>query len=279
LVATRLSACPAPAKLNLFLRVIGRRDDGYHLLQTLFRFVDYGDSLDFTLTEDGAIIRTGTFSLPPEKDLCVLAARLLQETANVRAGAQIHTTKRLPIGGGLGGGSSDAATTLIALNRLWQINYSRAELQRLALKLGADVPVFIFGENAFAEGIGEVLCAVTLPPKWYVVLTPGVVISTREVFADPQLTRNSNPLKLGAFSLGESGNDLAPVVCRKHPVVADSLSWLQKHAQRAGMTGSGACVFAEFDSEREARRALAAAPIAGFVAKGLDSHPLRDWLR
>ena len=273
-----LTGVPAPAKLNLFLRVIGRRDDGYHLLQTLFRFIDYCDWLDFVRTEAPAITRVGVSPVPPEEDLCVRAALLLQKTAKVRAGAEIAITKRLPIGGGLGGASSDAATTLIALNRLWQVNYSRAELQRLALQLGADVPVFIFGENAFAEGIGEVLHAVSLPPKWYVVLTPGVVVSTREVFNDAELTRNSNPLKLGAFSLGESGNDLAPVVFGKHAQIADSLNWLEKNAERVGMTGSGACVFAELEDEREAQRILKAAPIAGFVAKGLDSHPLIEWL-
>ncbi|MGH8729592.1 MAG: 4-(cytidine 5'-diphospho)-2-C-methyl-D-erythritol kinase [Burkholderiales bacterium] len=278
MAATRLDAVPAPAKLNLFLRVLGRRADGYHLLQTLFRFIDYGDTLDFVATEDGEITRLGDSPASVEEDLCLRAARLLQQTARVRAGAQIHLTKRIPIGGGLGGGSSDAATTLIALNRLWQVNYSRLELQQLALQFGADVPVFIFGENALAEGIGERLHTVSLPRKWYVVLAPNAFVSTREVFNDAELTRNSNPLKLGAFSLGESGNDLESVVCRRYPAVAEALNWLRKNAERAGMTGSGACVFAEFDSKSEARRILAAAPIDGFVAKGLDCHPLKEWL-
>ncbi len=278
MAATRLDAVPAPAKLNLFLRVLGRRADGYHLLQTLFRFIDYGDTLDFVATEDGEITRLGDSPASVDEDLCLRAARLLQQTARVRAGAQIHLTKRIPIGGGLGGGSSDAATTLIALNRLWQVNYSRLELQQLALQFGADVPVFIFGENALAEGIGERLHTVSLPRKWYVVLAPNAFVSTREVFNDAELTRNSNPLKLGAFSLGESGNDLESVVCRRYPAVAEALNWLRKNAERAGMTGSGACVFAEFDSKSEARRILAAAPIDGFVAKGLDCHPLKEWL-
>ena len=274
-----LRGYPAPAKLNLFLRVVGRRADGYHLLQTLFRFIDYSDELDFTLREDGKVVRIGDSPVPAEEDLCVRAARLMQNISGVSLGADINVKKRLPIGGGLGGGSSDAATTLIALNKLWQLDFSRAELQELALGLGADVPVFVFGENALAEGIGEQLKGVALPPKWYVVLAPKTSISTREVFADPELTRHSNPLKLGAFSLGCTGNDLAPVVLRKYPLVANALNWLKQNADKADVTGSGACVFAEFETESEARRVLAAAPIAGFVAKGLDRHPLKEYLR
>lgn len=273
-----LQGCAAPAKLNLFLRVIGRRADGYHLLQTLFRFIEIGDELDFTLRRDGEITRSGDSPIAVEEDLILRAARLLKRAARAPLGADIRIKKRIPIGGGLGGGSSDAATTLIALNRLWRIGYSREKLQRLALQLGADVPVFVFGENALAEGVGEMLTAVILPPKWYVVLAPAASISTREVFNEPELTRYSNPLKLSAFSLGRTGNDLTPVVLRKYPEVADALNWLRKNALRSDMTGSGACVFAEFDTENEARRVLAAAPISGFVAKGLDAHPLRNWL-
>jgi 4-diphosphocytidyl-2-C-methyl-D-erythritol kinase len=274
-----LGPCPAPAKLNLFLRVVGQRADGYHLLQTLFRFVDYGDELHFSLREDSEITRSGDSPVPAHEDLCVRAARLLQQTARAPFGAEIRIAKRLPIGGGLGGGSSDAATTLIALNRLWQIDYPRARLQELALELGADVPVFVFGENAFAEGIGERLKLVVLPAKWYVVLTPAASVSTREVFNDAQLTPYSNPLKLGAFSLGCAGNDLTPVVLRRYPAVASALNWLRQHADKADITGSGACVFAEFETESEARRVSAEAPVPGFVAKGLDSHPLKDWTR
>jgi 4-diphosphocytidyl-2-C-methyl-D-erythritol kinase len=274
-----LRGWPAPAKLNLFLRIVGRRDDGYHLLQTLFRFIDYSDELDYALREDGEIVRSGDSPVPAEDDLCVRAARLLKEVSGVSLGADINVRKRLPIGGGLGGGSSDAATTLIALNKLWRLDLSRAQLQQLALKLGADVPVFVYGENAFAEGIGERLKSVALPPKWYVVLAPQASVSTREVFADRELTRHSNPLKLGAFSLGCTGNDLAPVVLRKYPLVANALNWLKQNADKADVTGSGACVFAEFETESDARRVLAAAPIAGFVAKGLDRHPLKEYLR
>ena len=276
-VTGSLRGCAAPAKLNLFLRVVGRRADGYHLLQTLFRFIDFGDELDFALRDDGEITRSGDSPVRAEEDSSVRAAGLLKRTAVVPFGADIRISKRIPIGGGLGGGSSDAATTLIALNRLWRINYSRMELQRLALQLGADVPVFVFGENAFAEGVGEMLTAVILPPKWYVVLAPAASISTREVFNAAKLTRHSNPLKLGAFSLGCTGNDLTPVVLRRYPDVAAALNWLRQSAPGADMTGSGGCVFAEFNNESEARQVLAAAPIAGFVAQGLDNHPLKDW--
>ena len=269
---------PAPAKLNLFLHVVGRRRDGYHLLQTAFRFIDYGDELSFAVREDGEIRHTNPLpGVAPENDLSVRAARALQEEAGCRQGADIGIVKRLPMGGGLGGGSSDAATTLIALNRLWGTRLSRARLQQLALKLGADVPVFVFGRNAFAEGIGEQLSVLSLPPAWYLILVPELAVSTTEIFSAAELTRNTNAITIAAFSVGQGRNDLEPVVCRRYPLVARHLEWLYRYGD-ARMTGSGACVFCAFDNEEQARRALAELPAGmhGFVARGLDRHPL--WL-
>lgn len=276
-----MEAYPAPAKLNLFLHVVGRRTDGYHLLQSVFRFVDYGDSLYFTVRDDGAINRINALpGLAPESDLCVRAARLLQQTSGCRLGVDITLEKRLPMGGGLGGGSSDAATTLLTLNRLWNLNLSRAELQILGLKLGADVPVFIFGQSAFAEGVGEILQPLALPPAWYVVLVPPVSVPTAEIFSSEELTRATFPIKMAAFSTGYGRNDLQPVVCRKYPPVAESLAWLGEFGD-ARMTGSGACVFAAFATEQEARAVFARCPgsMNGFVARGLDQHPLQSFAR
>ena len=267
---------PAPAKLNLFLHVVGRRPDGYHLLQTAFRFIDFGDELSFVVRADGAIRRTTALEgVPAERDLTVRAARALQQETACREGADIGIVKRLPMGGGLGGGSSDAATTLIALNRLWRTGLSRERLQQIALGLGADVPVFVFGENAFAEGIGEHLQALRLPPAWYLVLVPELAVSTAEIFSAAELTRNTNAITIAAFSVGQGRNDLEPVVCRRYPQVARHLEWLHRYGD-ARMTGSGACVFCAFDSEERARRVLSELPVdmRGFVARGLDRHPL-----
>jgi len=276
-----LQTYPAPAKLNLFLHVVGRRADGYHLLQSVFRFLDYGDNLSFRVRDDGVIQRAYNLPAVPEKyDLCVRAAKLLQQTADTRLGAEIVLEKKLPLGGGLGGGSSDAATTLMALNRLWKLSFPREQLQQLGLRLGADVPVFIFGQSAFAEGVGELLQPISLPPAWYVVLVPKVNVSTAEIFADPELTRNTNRIKITAFSTGQVHNDLEPVVCRKYPQVAQHMAWLKQFGA-ARITGSGACVFAEYATEREAREVLAQLPsqMSGFAARGLDRHPLRDLAR
>lgn len=267
---------PAPAKLNLFLHVIGRRKDGYHLLQTAFRFIDYGDELSFVVRADGAIRRTNPLDgVPVEQDLSVRAARALQQETGCREGADIDIVKRLPMGGGLGGGSSDAATTLIALNKLWRTGVSRERLQQLALGLGADVPVFVFGRNAFAEGVGERLQALQLPPAWYLILVPELAVSTAEIFSVAELTRNTNAITIAAFSVGQGRNDLEPVVCRRYPQVARHLEWLHRYGD-ARMTGSGACVFCAFDSEERARRVLSELPadMRGFVARGLDRHPL-----
>lgn len=269
---------PAPAKLNLFLHVIGQRSDGYHLLQTVFRFIDYGDTLSFTPRADGQIVLTRPLAgVPPKKDLCYRAARLLQTATGTTQGIDITLEKRLPLGGGLGGGSSDAATTLLALNQLWGTGLSRAALMEMGLQLGADVPVFVLGQNAWAEGVGEKLVPIALPPAWYVVLIPPLSVQTAEVFAAPELTRNTLPVTMSAFSAGQFHNDLEPVVCARYPSVAQHLKWLSQYGD-ARMTGSGACVFAAFDSESEAREVLALKPeeIQGFVARGLDRHPLCD---
>ena len=281
---------PAPAKLNLMLRVTGRRADGYHLLQTIFRFIDYGDTLRFRARADGVITRVNDVpGVPAESDLCVRAARLLQQVSGTRLGADIHLEKRLPMGGGLGGGSSDAATTLLALNRLWQTAIPRTQLIDLSVKIGADVPVFVFGQNALAESIGEQLSALTLPPAWYVVLCPPVMVPTAAIFSHPDLKRDSKKVTIQGFS-GADGvghgelfvNDLQPLVERLYPEVARHVTWLADHAgTRLGpalMTGSGACVFASFGSEQAARQVLEKRPadMVGFVAQGLSCHPLYE---
>ena len=274
----------APAKLNLFLHVVGRRSDGYHLLQTVFRFLDFSDQVSLTIRDDNKIqLNTPILGVPAEKNLCVQAARLLQKESGTSLGVEISLEKLIPMGGGLGGGSSDAATTLLALNRLWDLNWSREELMGLGLNLGADVPVFIFGENAFAEGIGEKLKPIKLLPAWYLVLTPPVHVSTADIFASKELTRNTIPVKIPPFSVGLGHNDLESVVCLAYPQVARHLEWLRQlnRTTMAAMTGSGACVFAEFITESAARMALASVPLgmSGFVVQGLDRHPMRDYAR
>ncbi|MFM2397772.1 MAG: hypothetical protein RLZZ144_1022 [Pseudomonadota bacterium] len=281
---TKLS-CLAPAKLNLFLHVVGRRADGYHLLQTLFRFIDLNDTLHFNLRHDGEIHRlTQIAAVPEADDLCVRAAKLLQKATDCRFGVDIELEKIIPMGGGLGGGSSDAATTLLALNRLWQLNLSRERLMELGLTLGADVPVFIFGENAFAEGVGEKLQAYELPDAWYLVLTPPAHVPTAQIFTDPELTRNTISMTMRALPIGRQyksgqfGNDLQPVACRLYPVIAQYLAWLNQYAP-ALMTGSGACVFAEFQTEAAAVAVLKVLPekMCGFIAHGLQQHPMREF--
>lgn len=277
---------PAPAKLNLFLHVLGRRDDGYHLLQTAFRLIDRADRVGIAVRSDGEIRRVdATPGVEPETDLCLRAARLLRERAverngpaAARLGADIGLEKNLPIGGGLGGGSSDAATVLLVLNRLWGLNLPRRDLMQAGLGLGADVPVFVFGLNALGEGVGEHLTPLDLPPAWYLVLTPQVSVSTKEIFSSPALTRDTKRLKMLPFLPGLGKNDLQPVVTALYPAVAAHLGWLSQHGD-ARMTGSGACVFAGFGTEAEARAVEARLPegMRGFVSRGLDRHPLRDW--
>lgn len=274
-----LHTFPAPAKLNLFLHVIGRREDGYHMLQTVFRFIDYSDQLSFRLRPDSVIkLHTPIAGVPEEKDLCVRAATLLQRTAGTTQGVDIFLHKQIPMGGGLGGGSSDAATTLLALNHLWRADLSRMRLLELGLQLGADVPVFIFGQSAFAEGVGEKLSPIELPPAWYLVLVPPAQVSTAEIFASKELTRNTIPIKIPPFSVWQGHNDLETVVCRSYPEVARCLEWLKRleNTTIAAMSGSGACVFAEFATEPAAQAALETIPkdMQGFVAKGLNYHPI-----
>jgi 4-diphosphocytidyl-2-C-methyl-D-erythritol kinase len=273
---------PAPAKLNLFLHVTGRRADGYHNLQTAFRLIDLADTLQFAArAEDKVTLTRPLAGVPPEQDLCLRAAVLLKQATGYRGGVEIELHKRIPIGGGLGGGSSDAATTLVVLNHLWRLGLSREGLRQLALKLGADVPVFVFGENAFAEGVGEQLTPLVLPAAWYLVLVPPVQVPTAAVFAAPELTRDAKPIRITAFFDGLKQralrNDLEPVVCKRYPEVARHLAWLQQRGE-ARMSGSGACVYAEFSTASVAHAAQAQLPrtMRGFVARGLERHPLHD---
>jgi 4-diphosphocytidyl-2-C-methyl-D-erythritol kinase len=267
---------PAPAKLNLFLHVTGRRADGYHTLQTMFRFVDICDEVGFRLREDDGIHRLAPIAgIDEDQDLTLRAARLLQLTSGCRLGVDIDIDKRLPMGGGLGGGSSDAATTLMVLNKMWSLDLSRNRLQQIALQLGADVPVFVFGRSAFGEGVGERLHAIELDPAWYLILVPQVTVSTAEIFAARELTRNTKAIRIAALSVGQGHNDLQPVACKRFPEIARHLNWLGKFG-KAAMTGSGACVFSAFDSELEARSVFDRLPadMKGFVARGLNRHPL-----
>ncbi len=276
---------PAPAKLNLFLHVVGRREDGYHLLQSVFRFIDFGDVVHLQLRDDGCVERIGDLpGVPEDLDITLRAAYLLQAFAPPGAGVNIQVDKRLPLGGGLGGGSSDAATVLLALNRLWKLDFTRQRLQELAFSLGADVPVFVFGQSAFAEGVGERLSRVTLPPAWYVVLMPPVHIATASIFAAPELTRNTPALTIAPFSASQNSgvaglhNDLQAIVVKRHPEVAHYLEWLGRYAE-SRMTGSGACVFAAFNNEEAAKHVLRDLPdgMQGFVAQGLNKHPLFEY--
>ena len=270
------SVYPAPAKLNLFLHVTGRRADGYHLLQTAFRFIDYSDQIRFSPRSDGQVVLTHPLpEVPPENDLTVRAARLLQAETGSSQGVNITVDKRLPMGGGLGGGSSDAATVLLALNHLWQLGLPRQRLQEIGLRLGADVPVFLFGRNAFAEGVGEDLQALDLPPAWYVVLEPPVQVPTALIFSAPELKRDTPSIRAADWHPGFGGNDLQAVAVARFPVIDDYRHWLGQYAE-ARMSGSGACVFAEFSDEASARQVLDRLPagMRGWLAAGLAEHPL-----
>lgn len=288
-MADTLNNCPAPAKLNLFLHVTGRRPDGYHLLQTVFQLLDYGDLLHFKIRDDGVIHRSSEIpGVPEQSDLVVRAAQLLKSAAgSARLGAEIAIDKRLPMGGGLGGGSSDAATTLIALNHLWQTRLTRSELMTLGLQLGADVPFFLFGRSAFAEGIGETLQPLTTPDCWYVVIEPGVSAPTAAIFSDPELTRNSKPVRISDFSkatIGFGKNDLQVVATRLFPPIAKAVEWLQRYGE-ARMTGSGACVFCAFSQEQQAGEVVDAARRSGasdwkvWKARAVERHPLSHLLQ
>lgn len=268
---------PAPAKLNLFLHLTGRREDGYHCLQTVFQFLDYSDRLYFDIRPDPAIHRFGgPAGVPQQADLCVRAARLLQETTGTQQGVDICNEKIIHVGGGLGGGSSDAATTLWALNRLWGLGLNARELAGLGLQLGADVPVFIQGEAAWAEGVGEILTPVTLPEPWYLVVIPPVSVSTADIFSDPELTRDTPEMTIRDFLYGGGHNDCEAVVRRRHPEIAAALDWLDTMTP-ARLTGTGACIFAAFGAEAEARTIEQQMPAAwsGFVARGCNRSPLQ----
>jgi 4-diphosphocytidyl-2-C-methyl-D-erythritol kinase len=266
---------PAPAKLNLFLHVTGRRADGYHELQTVFQLIDLCDTVTVTVREDGAIERPeGPRDVPAESDLVVRAARALQAATGTGLGASLRVRKRIPMGGGLGGGSSDAATTLLALNSLWECRLELDELARLGLPLGADVPVFVRGFSAWAEGVGERLTAIELPQRWFVIIHPGVGVSTREIFQSPELTRNSPLITIRAFFETGGRNDCEPVVRARYAEVASALDWLSRYAP-ARLTGTGSCIFASCATAIEAERIAARVPVewTSFVARGLDISP------
>lgn len=276
----------APAKINLFLHITGRRADGYHTLQSVFQLLDFYDTLHIKATKKAEIKRINDINgVPTSQCLCALAASALQQYTGCSLGVEYAIDKRIPMGGGLGGGSSDAATMLLALNQLWQLNLGRDELMQIGLKLGADVPVFIFGQNAWAEGVGEQLTAIDLAPQYhnqyYVVLTPQVHVSTAQIFANSALTRDTKPLKIADFSRGMHSslfkNDLEAVVCKEYQAVASTLDWLKSYGE-ARMSGSGASVFVAVNSKQKAEELLAKKPenTTGFVAKGLIKHPHFD---
>jgi 4-diphosphocytidyl-2-C-methyl-D-erythritol kinase len=286
MASASLRNCLAPAKLNLFLHITGRRPDGYHALQTVFQLLDWGDVLHFTRRDDGVIARTSDIpGVPESDDLVVRAARLLKLTTGTPLGVNIEIDKILPMGAGLGGGSSDAATVLLALNRLWGVDLPRQALQDLALKLGADVPFFIFGQNAFAEGVGETLQAVDLPKRFFLVVSPAVHVPTAAIFSEKALTRDSKVLTITDFLAQHSSdadwpdsfgrNDMQTVVTEKYAEVAQVLEWFS-NLSPARMTGSGASVFAAFRSTAEAEMAQAKLPASwkSKVTESLDSHPL-----
>ena len=275
-----MTCWPAPAKLNLFLHVLGRRSDGYHELQTLFQFVDFADEVLLEPTADGAIqLLEGAAGVAAGQDLAERAARLLQSQARVRAGAKIAVRKHIPQGAGLGGGSSDAATVLLALNHLWQTGLSRDDLAQLGLTLGADVPVFVRGQAAWAEGVGERLVPVDIPEPWYVITWPDVLVSTARVFEATDLTRNTPRMKMADFLAGAGRNDCEPVVRRLYPVVAQIMDWLGRHAP-ARLTGTGGAVFAVFEHAEAAHAALSERPAGctGVVARGRNRSPLHEML-
>ena len=290
-----LHDCPAPAKLNLFLHVVGRRADGFHLLQSVFQLIDRSDTLHFDLRDDDRIVRTTDVpGVPEEHDLIVRALRALQAEyarrhGRLPPGISVAVDKRLPMGGGLGGGSSDAATALMAANHLWQGGLTDAELIALGLPLGADIPFFLFGETAFAEGVGEALQAVPGPDCWYVVIEPGVAVPTVAIFTAPDLTRDTKAITISDFSrrhvesndlIGFGKNDLQDVAARLFPPVAEAIEWLGGYGA-ARMTGSGSCVFCAFSTEQEAERVLRQVPTRwrAWKAKALQRHPMKSLLQ
>ncbi|ALG68570.1 4-(cytidine 5'-diphospho)-2-C-methyl-D-erythritol kinase [Beggiatoa leptomitoformis] len=268
--------CPAPAKLNLFLHITGRRSDGYHYLQTIFQFLDYSDELQFVVREDGQIYcDTTNIDVPMEHNLAYQAARCLQQHTQTHYGVDIQIEKHIPVGGGLGGGSSDAATTLLALNKLWRCQLDTKTLMQLGLRLGADVPVFIQGHAAWAEGVGEKLIPVTLTESWFVVIHPNCHVSTAEIFTASDLTRNQKIVTMHDFLAGRTINVCEDVVTRRYPEVKQALKWLESHGS-ARLTGTGACVFAPFAQQEQAQAVLATVPNQwrAFLAKGQNDSPV-----
>lgn len=267
---------PAPAKLNLFLNVLDRREDGYHNLQTVFQFIDFADQLHFSLNDSGKItLDTPELSIPHEDNLIYRAAKLLQNKTNTLLGAHIKLDKNLPMGGGIGGGSSNAATTLVALNQLWQTGLSKQELIKLGSQLGADVPIFIHGEAAYATGTGDVFTNIELNEPWYVVLIPPVSVSTHEIFSHPQLTRNNQPITISDFLSHGGSNSLEKLVKSLYPEVGHALDWLNQFGF-ARMSGSGSAVFSSFAEKIQAEKIVSQvqAPVKGVVAKGCNKSPL-----
>jgi 4-diphosphocytidyl-2-C-methyl-D-erythritol kinase len=270
----------SPAKLNLMLHITGRRDDGYHLLQTVFQFIDLCDRMVFGVTENGVISRIeGNSPVPENEDIALRAAQALQKRSLVTKGAEISINKRIPIGGGLGGGSSNAATTLLALNRLWGLNLSISELSEIGLELGADVPFFLNGYSAWATGIGEQLTGIDLPEPWYLTIDPGVAVSTAEIFAAQELTRNCDAITIRAFLEGSGTNVCQPVACKRHVEIQQVIDWLGRYSV-ARMTGTGACVFAPFDSLEQAERVKSRVPSrwGSFIAKAMNINPVHQQL-
>jgi 4-diphosphocytidyl-2-C-methyl-D-erythritol kinase len=275
----RATAFPAPAKLNLFLHVVGRRDDGYHLLQTVFQFIDLCDTVRIAPRSDGEIRRIdGPEGVPAEDDLAIRAARLLQARTGTSWGADIAVEKRIPLGGGLGGGSSDAATALVGLNHLWSTGLGEDALAALGLELGADVPVFVRGRAAFAEGVGDRLTPLTLSEPWYLTIHPGVHVATADIYQATELTRDTPARTIRALLAAGGRNDLEPVVRARHAQVDAAARWLARHAP-ARMTGSGACVFASFGARADAEAVLRRLPVGwrGWVARGMNRSPLAAW--
>ncbi|HEX4884759.1 MAG TPA: 4-(cytidine 5'-diphospho)-2-C-methyl-D-erythritol kinase [Casimicrobiaceae bacterium] len=276
MTAARLDV-PAPAKVNLFLHVTGRRDDGYHLIESLFALIDLADDVTLVARDDGAVVRGGDVEgVPADVDLALRAARALRQASGTSQGATISVRKRIPLGGGLGGGSSDAASVLLGLDRLWNLRMPRTELARIGLALGADVPFFVHGENAVVRGIGEIVRPVSLPRQWLALAMPPVAVPTAAIFAAPELTRSTPSAKIDVFSEGYGRNDLEAVAASRFPAVARAIEAFKAVARDARMTGSGACAIAACESEERAREAVAALPagIAGRVVRTLDRHPL-----
>ena len=279
-LATNRQWWPAPAKLNLFLHVTGRRADGFHNLQTLFQLLEWGDDISFEITDDARIERLeGPQSVPPTDDLTVRAAQALQAATGVRRGVLMRVRKRIPMGSGLGGGSSDAATVLRVLNHLWGTELNPTELAALGLRLGSDVPVFLHGSSAWAEGRGEILTPFELPEAWYLIVHPGVAIATGSIFQAPELTRNSPLLTIRAFSAAQTRNDCETLVRSRYPAVAEALDWLGARSS-ARLSGTGCCVFASFGRAADAERVAAQVPDewTSFVARGVNRSPLDEAL-